>query len=78
VDGTGARRLWALVNGLPADAATWRNGVLWTDSDYMLALVAELVDGWGAANARVHGVKQNSLPKPLEITRPQRSDDTED
>jgi hypothetical protein len=73
---TTVRRLWALVNGLPADAATWRNGVLWTDRDYMLALLTELVDRWGNVNARVHGVKQMDLPDLIEITRPER--DTED
>jgi hypothetical protein len=62
---------------MPADAATWRNGVLWTDRDHLLALVAELVDQWGNVNAQVGGAKKSSLPDPIEITRPKR-DDTED
>jgi hypothetical protein len=68
------RRLCALVEGLPPDAAIERiDGQQWTVSDELLALVAERVDAWGLLNARVGTDKKfhRYLPdEPLRISRP--------
>lgn len=44
---SGCRRLWALVRGLPVDAALWRDGRRWTQADELAAIAIERGDIWG-------------------------------
>lgn len=70
----GVRRLWVLVHGLPPEAATWRqDGDGWSQTDHFLAALIEYVDMWGRINAQPH-YRRNSLPKPVQIDRPGRTD----
>jgi len=63
-----------LVNGLPPEAAVWRvGGQQWTTLHELLAIVAERIDAWGLANARLQAPKkaQKYLPEsPLAVPRP--------
>ncbi|HWC09261.1 MAG TPA: hypothetical protein VG458_09420, partial [Solirubrobacterales bacterium] len=68
----GCRRLWVLIQGLPAGAATWRvGGHEWTALHELLAINAEVADSWGVANARLNGgAKALKDYTPLRIPRP--------
>lgn len=44
---TGCRRLWALIKGLPVDAAVRRDGKLWTQEMELQATAMEHADVWG-------------------------------
>jgi hypothetical protein len=68
-DTMSARRLWVLVQGLPENAAVWREDS-WTRQDEMLASLLELTDAWGHAMIAVHGGKMKGNPKPLHVKRP--------
>lgn len=73
-----ARRLWALIKGLPAESATARAaGQAWTLRDEMQAAHLEAADRWGrqihAALLRLGGVKR--LPQygpPVTVSHPDR------
>jgi hypothetical protein len=47
IDVTGCRRLWALIRGLPVDAAVRRDGKLWTQEMELHATALERADVWG-------------------------------
>lgn len=66
----GCRRLWVLVNGLPADAATWREDVF-DRTDELLATLIERRDNWSRAllDALMHK-KQIKAPGEITIPRP--------
>lgn len=66
------RRLCALIEGLPPDAALWRRGRIWTDREELLAGQIESADSWFRILARGFGYKGNELPKPPQITHPDR------
>lgn len=61
----GARRLWAYVQALPRDAATFREEVEkeWRLHDELLASILEATDYWGRVAAGVWGVKGSELGK---------------
>lgn len=47
INTTGARRIWALVRGLPRDAALWREDVPgWTQAHELQAAQIEVTDAW--------------------------------
>lgn len=64
------RRLWALVNGLPLDAATWRRESAWTVDHELMATMIETIDMWGRINAIVGGAKWRKLPDQIRVPRP--------
>ncbi len=67
------RRLLVLIQGLPADAATWRPDTGgWTTQDELAAGTMELMDSWFRILALVGGAKKQQLPKQVEIERPER------
>lgn len=67
----GCRRLLALIEGLPADAAVWQDDHHgWTQAHELAALAVEVSDQWGRILAQAWGLKK--LPKPPEITHPGR------
>lgn len=72
------RRLHALVQGLPPEAATFRgDGPAWTQQDELLASAIEIVDAWGrqllSALVAVHGGKVR-LPEPVRIKHADRAE----
>lgn len=70
---TGARRLGALVRGLPADSATFRAvapAASWTISDELLATLIELTDARWGWFFDVHAKPNTRRPSPLRIPRP--------
>lgn len=72
VDRLGVRRLWALVNGLPRDAAVWREETQWSWERELAAALIEVHDMWGRNLALLSGAKKKSLPKPIRVPRPGR------
>jgi hypothetical protein len=68
IETMGVRRLFALVQGLPLDAATWREERTWTQRDELAALQVELTDVWGRLIFSALGGKPKG--KPLRIARP--------
>lgn len=74
MDEISARKAWALIQGLPPEAATFRvDGQQWTLVEELLATLAELTDQWGLFHAYLHADKKGRrvLPdKPLEVPRP--------
>lgn len=71
------RRLLALVTGLPAGAAVWREErSSWSQQDELLATCIEVVDGWGRqllqALVAVHGGRLQGSSEPLRIRHPDR------
>lgn len=64
----GLRRLWALILGLPPEAATWRKEYQWTWSHELAAANIEVLDGWMRVFARMMGARE--LGKPVQIPRP--------
>lgn len=72
------RRLWALVQGLPPDAATQRNRG-WTQADELAATQMELLDVWGRNLTQVLWVGLNlrgrpRFGEPLRIEHPGRAE----
>lgn len=63
------RRVWALVQGLSPDAATWRRDHFPPDVE-MVANLIQVVDHWGRQSAIDAGHKQSQLPPPVQILRP--------
>lgn len=70
IDNDGCRRLWALVEGLPYDSATWREDNEWTNTDELLAANLELSDAWSRLLFRALGGKLQSGSKPIQVQRP--------
>jgi len=68
----GPRRLWALVNGLPAEAAVWREEMAWTLRDELAALQVELLDTLIRAQIKLWTGK-NARGRPIRVERPDRS-----
>lgn len=64
--------MWALINGLPPDAAVWRvDGQQWTLHEELLAIAVERIDAWGVAHARLSGGgKALKDYTPLRVPRP--------
>ncbi len=73
-DTVGARRLWILIQGLPPDAALYREDA-WSREEEMLASLLELTDAWGHAMVVVHGGKMKGHSKPLHVRRPWESEE---
>lgn len=71
-DRIGVRRLWTYVNGLPIEAATFREELReegrWTTAHELAALAIERSDRWLRAVAQPH--YKNRLADPIEIPRP--------
>jgi hypothetical protein len=65
----GARRLWALVQGLPPDAACWREDMFTRQEEFAAAQI-EVTDQWLSNLAQLLGAKRQSLPKPIRVPRP--------
>lgn len=65
----GCRRLWVLVQGLPSNAAVWRED-RWTHQDEMLATLVELTDAWGLAVFTAVGGKLRGKHTPVRVQRP--------
>lgn len=64
----GLRRLWALVSGLPPQAAVWHKEA-WTTQDELLATLVEQSDS--NARALIHAwTGKAPSGKPLKIERP--------
>lgn len=73
LNATGVRRLLALIEGLPVDAAVWREDKPgWTQADELAALQIEMADMWGRILAMCLGAKSGKLPKPPQLTHPDR------
>lgn len=67
------RRLWALVQGLPRDAAVWREDIGgWSMQDELAAAQVEVTDQWGRILAQAWGVKRQALPEPVRLDHPDR------
>jgi hypothetical protein len=68
------RRLMALVNGLPRDAATWREereeAERWTQTDELLAVMIEVTDMWSHLIFKAAGGKLRKPHKPIQVRRP--------
>jgi hypothetical protein len=63
----GCRRLWALVAGLPSDAAVRRDGKVWTTREELAASHIELEHGLLRTIAEALGVKFKGPPmKPIQ------------
>lgn len=71
----GARRLIALIAGLPDDSQIGRDEQPWTFRDELAALQLEQTGEWGRALALVFAGKKTTLPAPLQIQRPRAADD---
>lgn len=63
----GCRRLWALVSGLPAESATWRQES-WPIEAELAATQVELTDIWGRALFAALGGKPPG--EPIHVQRP--------
>lgn len=64
------RRLWALIQGLPPDAAVWREEMAWTPQQELMATTIEVIDLWGRRLMRMQGAKSSQLPEAIQIPRP--------
>lgn len=67
INGISARRLLALVAGLPPDAAVNRDGKQWTDDREFAARIVERVDYWGAKHAEL--LAMQAIAKPADRRR---------
>lgn len=67
---TGCRRLCALVEHLPPDAALWRSEDPWSVGDHLAASLIEVVDMWGRILAVTFGQDASKLPEQIQIPRP--------
>lgn len=68
---TGCRRLWALVRGLPVDAAVHRDGKLWSQADELAAVAIERADVWGWRLTHATG-RFRKVPEMPPIKHPAR------
>lgn len=60
-----------LVNGLPADAATFRDDGLWTREEHLLADLLERQDAWSRSLFEaIRGVKRIEVLAPITVDRP--------
>jgi hypothetical protein len=70
----GARRMRALMDGLPAQCALHRamdpKGWHWTNDTELLAVLAELVDQGNRYFVMAHTKEGERPPRPIEIRRP--------
>lgn len=57
-----------LLEGLPRDAALWRDEMAWTNRDEMQALTIEAIDVWGRNLVATWGGKVRG--EPFHIPRP--------
>jgi hypothetical protein len=75
---SGCRRLWALIESLPPDAATWRVDLRgWSLADELAAQQIETVDLWGrltfqALHGLLAGKRPKQMPDPIRIEHPGR------
>jgi hypothetical protein len=67
----GVRRIIALFDWLPADAALWRAAkTAWSDEKELLATQIEVLDGLRRAFIMAHSKKGAKAPDPIQIPRP--------
>lgn len=70
----GVRRINALVEGLPLSGATFRaaatNGVQWSTTDELLAVLVEMIDHSNRMYFAAHAKKGQGVWKPVQIARP--------
>ena len=71
------RRLWVMIQGLPANAAVWRKENAWSPRDELQALSVERLEYWGrrlyeAAGGKVRG-EELRIPRPGEVTVPRKT-----
>lgn len=66
---TGCRRLCALVEHLPPDAALWRSEDPWSVGDHLAASLIEVTDMWGRILAITFGQPAGKLPEQIQIPR---------
>lgn len=72
MESAGCRRLWVLIQGLPPDAAVWRQETAWTNQDELAAAHMELLDMWMRIQVQIWtGNKPKG--KPLRIERPNQT-----
>lgn len=69
----------ALFNGLPLEAAVWREEhSAWTQQDELLATCVEMIDAWGrqlvSVLLAVNGAKAPDFGEPLRIRHPDREE----
>jgi hypothetical protein len=69
---SGCRRLWALVRGLPVDAAVWRDGKHWTQADELQAIAIERSDIWGHRLTVASRAFKGRVPEMPRIEHPDR------
>lgn len=69
---SGCRRLWALVRGLPVDAAVWRDGKRWTQADELAAIAIERADVWGHRLTVASRAFKGRIPEMPRIEHPDR------
>lgn len=63
-----------LVEGLPIEAATWREErPVWSTTDDLIAGLIQLTDTWGRRSLAAKGVPKSKLPKPIQIEHPDRN-----
>lgn len=72
VGASGCRRLWALVRGLPVDAAVWRDGRHWTQQDELSAVAIERADVWGHRLTVASRAFKGKVPEMPRIEHPDR------
>ena len=72
----GARRIFALVRGLPMGGALHKalhpDTFAWTHQDELLAIIAEILDHGNRLFLMANTKKGAKMPPPLEIARPGR------
>jgi hypothetical protein len=66
----GARRLRALIEGLPPDAMLWRRVPGWGSDQELLALNAEVTHSIVRVLISAYSKKGAKVPKPLKVPRP--------
>lgn len=67
-----ARRLAALVAGLPPDSAYHRDGRMWTQDNEIAAIANELTQMWLARILGAWMSKGSKLPDVIQIPHPDR------
>ncbi len=68
----GVRRLAALVDGLPPDAALRRDGSMWTLENELTAVTCELLQMWLAMQVGMWMPKGSKVPEVVPLTHPDR------
>lgn len=70
---SGCRRLLALINGLPVEAAVWRQDKpSWNQDHELLASLIETIDRWGRIQTDLACGKKVQVPAPVRVTHPDR------